>query len=384
LLRLGVYCDYSYRIVGGAVSANRPFSLFLEGLEPHCDRLVVFGRLDPGTEAAFPFSVRAAELVALPFYTSGADVLEVLRAIPRSVWRFWRALDELETVWVLGPNPPQAFLFVILGVVRRRHVVLGVRQNLPELIRHRRSNRRTLVAAAYLLEMCWRGLARLIPVIVVGPDLARRYQRSKTILSTYVSLLRASDLAAGSDTKRSYDGEQLVMLSVGRLDPEKNPLLLADILAIAIKSDPRWRLEVCGDGVLADELVRRAKQLGVADRMTLNGYVPVDDGLWSHYRSAHVLLHVSLTEGVPQVILEAFAAGLPVVATDVGGVADLVAGRGLVCPPSDAHASVRALERMISDTVLREEFVAAARAVAADHTLEAEAARVADFLSARH
>jgi glycosyltransferase involved in cell wall biosynthesis len=75
---------------------------------------------------------------------------------------------------------------------------------------------------------------------------------------------------------------------------------------------------------------------------------------------------------------------LPVVATDVGGVADLVAGRGLVCPPSDAHASVRAVERMISDTDLREQFVAAARAVAADHTLEAEAARVARFLSANH
>ena len=171
------------------------------------------------------------------------------------------------------------------------------------------------------------------------------------------------------------------MLSVGRLDPEKNPLLMADILALAVAHDPRWQLAVCGDGTLGGELLARARQLGVADRLILYGYVPIDDGLWEYYREAHVLLHVSLTEGVPQVILEAFAAGLPVAATDVGGVAELVTGRGLVSPPSDAVASVAAVLRIASDTELRERLVAAAHAAAADHTLEAECSRVAGFLS---
>ena len=55
--------------------------------------------------------------------------------------------------------------------------------------------------------------------------------------------------------------------------------------------------------------------------------MPLRDGLLALYRSAHVLLHVSWTEGLPQVLFEAFAAGLPVVATDVGGVAE-AAGDG--------------------------------------------------------
>jgi glycosyltransferase involved in cell wall biosynthesis len=90
---------------------------------------------------------------------------------------------------------------------------------------------------------------------------------------------------------------------------------------------------------------------------------------------------VSLTEGVPQVILEAFAAGLPVAATDVGGVAELVTGRGLVSPPSDAAASAAAVALIASDPELRRRLVAAAHAAAADHTIEVECSRVAGFLS---
>src|SRR5262249_54859450 len=52
----------------------------------------------------------------------------------------------------------------------------------------------------------------------------------------------------------------------------------------------------------------------------LLGYVPLDDGLLDVYRTSHVFLHVSWTEGLPQVLFEASAAGTPVVATDTGGV----------------------------------------------------------------
>src|SRR5579859_7942106 len=154
-MRLGVYCDFSYRVTDGVVSAERPFSLFIEGLAPHCDRLVVVGRVDPVAES-YPFVLRAAELVGLPHYRSGADLGAVLRALPLSIRRFWRALDDLDTVWILGPNPPQAQLFALVAMLRRRRVVLGVRQNLPELIRHRRPDQRAVRIAAHVLERTFR------------------------------------------------------------------------------------------------------------------------------------------------------------------------------------------------------------------------------------
>lgn len=384
-LRLAVYADYAYSVRESAVFAELPFSLFVEGLAPHFRRLVVLGRLvsdaDPAAAERFPYRVRAAQLAALPHYASGADLGAVLRALPRSLRRFWRVLDDVDVVWILGPNPPQALLFAILGRLRRRRVVLGVRQNLPELIRHRRPGHRTVLAAAYLLEGAFRMLARRLPVVVVGPDLARRYRHARSLLDIRVSLLRRDGVADIPAAPRRYDGDELVMLSVGRLDPEKNPLLLADVLARALADEPRWRLEVCGDGPAAGALAARADVLGVGERLILRGYVPIDAGLWDSYRRSHLLLHVSMTEGVPQVILEAFAAGLPVVATDVGSVADLVAGRGLLAPPADPDAAAGAANRLVRDGALRERLVAAARAAAADHTLEAECARLAGFLS---
>ena len=379
-MRLAVYCDYSYRVTGGSVSAELPFSLFVDQLGAHFEKLIVVGRRDPGEEE-FPYRVRATKFVALPFYRSGADLAAVLATVPAAIRRFWRVLDESDVVWILGPNPPHALLFVLLGMLRRRRVVLGVRQNLPELIRHRRPGQRKVLWTAWVLEAAFRLLGRMLPVVVVGPDLARRYRSTRSLLSVYVSLLRPTDLVAAKDAVRDYDADPLLMLSVGRLDPEKNPVLLADILSRALRSDPRWRLVVCGEGTLREALVDRARELNVEDRLELRGYVPIDGGLWELYRDAHALIHVSYTEGVPQVILEAFAARLPVVGTAVGGVADLVSDRGLLIAPDDPEAPASALNRLAHEPQLRDQLVAAAAQAASDHTLDAEAARVAGFLS---
>jgi glycosyltransferase involved in cell wall biosynthesis len=378
-MRLAVYCDYPYRVEGGQVYAALPFALFLQELAPYCERLVLTGRLDP-RPGRYPYLIKGVEYAPLPHYASGAEILRVMRAMPTGMIQFWRMLDDIDVVWVLGPNPPQALAFALLSTMRRRRVVLGVRQNLPRLIRHRHSGKPHLWLAALALEAAFRLLSRVVPVVVVGPDLARSYRASSELHVLYVSLLSEDDILAREDDDRVYDGDELRMLSVGRLDPEKNPVLLADVLAQALRTDARWRLEVCGDGSLMTALARRLEDLGVADRALLRGHVPIDDGLWTVYRRSHALVHISLTEGVPQVLLEAFAARLPVVATSVGGVPDLVRDCGLLVPPSDATAAASALGKLASDAALRAQLVDCASARVHEHTLHAECARLAAFL----
>ena len=120
----------------------------------------------------------------------------------------------------------------------------------------------------------------------------------------------------------------------------------------------------------------------MADRAELRGYVPLDGGLDDLYRASHALLHVSWTEGVPQILFEAFAAGLPVVATAVGGVAEAVGADALLVPPGDAAAPAEALQRLAEDPELRERLAAGGLERVREHTLEAECARVAAFLQA--
>jgi glycosyltransferase involved in cell wall biosynthesis len=379
-VRLAVYCDYSYRVVDGRVYAELPFALFVRGLGPHFERLIVTGRLDPST-GRYPYLLDDVTYVPLPHYASGAQLGNVLRAIPAGIRRFWRMLDDVDVAWILGPNPPQALVFALLTAVRRRRLVLGVRQYLPELIRHRHPDKRVVRFAAVVLEIMFRRLARVVPVAVVGPDLARRYGDAKMLHVSYVSLLHDGDILASEDDDRAYDGPQLRMLSVGRLDPEKNPLLLADVLELALRRDPRWHLDICGDGTLMRSLAGRLEELGIADRASLHGHVPIDGGLWDLYRHSHALLHVSFTEGVPQVLLEAFASRLPVVATAVGGVTEVVRDRGWLVPPGDADAAATALAELASSSQRRDELVQRAAHLVRDHTLEAECARLAAFLS---
>ncbi len=95
---------------------------------------------------------------------------------------------------------------------------------------------------------------------------------------------------------------------------------------------------------------------------------------------SHFLLHISQTEGFPQVLLEAFAAGLPVVATDVGGIGDAVGDAALLVPPQDAEAPVNSLNRISADDAARQRSIEAGFAFVRAHTIDAETERVASFI----
>ena len=374
-----MYTDYSYRRQGGAVFADRAFAVFLARLADELAGMVVLGRLDPRPGRSHYRLPDAVRFVALPHYRALSRPLESGLAMVRSLRRFWRALDDVDGVWLLGPHP-LAVAFAVLAAARRRTVVLGVRQDTPAYVRSRHPGARAMALLATALDAAYRGMARRCPTVVVGPQLARRYARAPRLHTLVVSLVRDGDIVAG-DAGRSYGGE-LTLLSVGRLETEKNPLLLVDVIAALARGDARWRLRVCGEGPLAAALRDRAAALGVADRIELLGYVPVDGGLLDLYRSSHALLHVSWTEGLPQVLYEAFAAGLPVVATAVGGIADAVGEAALLVPPGDAGAAAGQVERLTHDERLRERLTAAGAELARRSSLDRECRRLAAFLRA--
>jgi glycosyltransferase involved in cell wall biosynthesis len=386
--RLGIYLDDVYRIVTGnggrRFSTDRSSLLFMTEVGRSFDELVLFGRAVEATTDAEYVMPEEVELVELPHYSSLNRFFEVLPTVAGTAKAFWRGLDRVDTVWAFGPHP-YAALLAAMAVLRRRHVVLGVRQDSVRLYEARVKGWRRVpsLAAVRGLDALFRLWARRWKVTVAGAELAKRYGAGRgTVLPITESVARNADCEAALP-EHDWSG-RIDLLTVGRLETEKNPLLLVEALARLEAERPgRFHLTWIGRGPLEDEVRGRASELGVDDLLELRGYVPFESGLLDLYRTSHLFVHVSLSEGIPKVIVEALICGTPLVATDVGGIRDaLDDGRaGLLVPPDDLESLVDAIKRMSEDAALRNRLVARGRELGRELTLEAQAEQVVRFIA---
>ena len=117
-------------------------------------------------------------------------------------------------------------------------------------------------------------------------------------------------------------GEQIV-ITVGRLDSQKNPLLLIDGFALLAHKRPQVRLIVVGDGVLRNEVQARIAHHGLTDRVVLAGLRPPRE-VADLLRLSQCFVLTSAYEGMPMCVLEALGCGIPVVTTRVGEVERVV------------------------------------------------------------
>jgi glycosyltransferase involved in cell wall biosynthesis len=136
---------------------------------------------------------------------------------------------------------------------------------------------------------------------------------------------------------------------VGRLTSVKNPALFVHAARRVLEETPEAHFCVVGDGELRQDVERQVAALGIADRVHLAGW---QRDMPAVYAALDVLVLTSLNEGTPVTAIEALAAGVPVVATDVGGVADVVRDKetGFLVPPGDAGALARSVSALLSDT----------------------------------
>jgi glycosyltransferase involved in cell wall biosynthesis/GT2 family glycosyltransferase len=382
--RIGVYFDGVYRTDAGRLYTSAPvlpFLHFVAQLGSHFEQLVVLGRHTDDVDAAPHVVEHDMELARLPYYRDLTRLHEVLAATPGTIRAGWRAMDEVDTLLLFGPHP-MALVLAAVARLRGRRVVLGSREDTMTYFENRLPGPRwrPVLAPLRLVDAAFKRLARRWPAVVVGDHLEQRFGGPRPGLLRFgVSLVRERDVMV-PPRQRPWTAP-VTLLSVGRVEPEKNPLLLVEALRLLDERHPgRYHLEVVGTGRLQDELRRRADELGVGDAVTLAGFVPFGPGLLERYRRADVVVHTALTEAFGQVLVEAMASATPLVATAVGGVPALVGpDAGLLVPAGDAVAIAEAVERLEAPEQ-RQALLAGAHEVARDHTLERTAQAVATFV----
>jgi glycosyltransferase involved in cell wall biosynthesis len=151
------------------------------------------------------------------------------------------------------------------------------------------------------------------------------------------------------------------VLFVGRLEQMKGIDTLLRAFA-ALRIEHISHLRIVGGGSLCSSLEALARELGIADRVTFVGFVPVP-AIYEEFAAAEIFAGLSRSEALGNVFLEAQAAGCAVVGTRVGGIPDSVTDgeTGLLVPPDDPAAAREALERLINDAGLREKLSDAGR-----------------------
>ena len=190
------------------------------------------------------------------------------------------------------------------------------------------------------------------------------------------------DLAAFAPSQPPDEDASARILCVAALSRRKGHVVLLEAMASVLEQVPDARLTLAGDGTERDFLEQRAQELGVAHAVEFLGAVE-HDRMSALYDAADVFCLPSFAEGIPIVLMEAMAMEIPVVATEIMGVPELVDDEksGLLVPPARPERLATALVRLLTDPELREQMGSEGRRrVAADYDITGSAARLRELL----
>lgn len=214
------------------------------------------------------------------------------------------------------------------------------------------------------------------------PGFEEMYQRFLTVLPLCTGVAALSPCLVREFRERVAPAKVLPLISVdhnglpkrqpnpgevtfgfaARLEHLKGPMRLLEAFSIAHQTHPGMRLSVAGDGSQRQEFIDSSRRLGLEQKCELAGVYKSLKQRSEFMNSIDVFVLPSLTEGTPNVIIEAMAHEKPIIASAVGGVPDLVTEDvGILVPSNDRHALADAMVRMATDVDMRRSMGAVAR-----------------------
>lgn len=382
-MRIGVIGSMHVAVDDGGVLAHLSLGRIVDELAELNDELILClpATSQVGDETR-DYVLRSANvsLVPQPMYGSSLGALRKFAGIVRA---YFRAVRRSDCVVIRGMVPFIEWLYLacaLLGV-RPVHWLVGDPQALLASHRRRGGLRDLAMAAvAWYQSVATKVGSRITngSLLCNGQALADRYPGPRTHV-TVSSTIREDEIV-GSSAACRVPG-RFRILFVGFLRPEKGLQYLVDAVS-RIRTDRDWTLTVVGTfgayGEYKKAIDAHVTTSGLTDRIEWLGYIPYGERLREVMVNADVLVLPTLSEGTPRVLVEARANGLPIVATNVGGIPTSVRDGvdGLLVPPKDAPAIASALERLEGEPGLAESLVSAGLESVRNWTVEKFARRL--------
>lgn len=378
-----VTSDYHF-LRGEHVYTTGSFLRFVPELLRFCNRIEICVPVHPASDSE-GYSIERDEIAYRPLPPS-RTIEQFIRRFPVDGIAICRALYQgmrkASLVWINGPHPLQP-LAVLIARLARKPYLLYARGDIVAVVRPKYStpttrNRMALRAAEYLDHLIDLS-ARDSVLLYVGSNLERYARNARYARSVVASLLEESQLAQRHKTRLH---KPVRLLWAGQLRPVKGLLYLLAAVQSLVVQGYGLHLTIVGDGEQREELCRYLREHNMESVVEMTGYIAPDAELTAYFESADIFVLPSLSEGVPKVLLEAMGHALPVAASDVGGVKDLVRDgeNGILFSPADPSAIADAIKRLIEDGKLRRQISGRALSFAREHTATAEVARIREAI----
>jgi len=214
------------------------------------------------------------------------------------------------------------------------------------------------ILAANLSELLYMQFSKSFPVFATKGPLYEKYRNITQHCHEYVAnQISEQDIFTREDTCQE---ETINLLFIGGLDrfvPLKGLHYLFEAVAKLKERGQNVNLRIVGP---PEEYIKgQVVSLQITDMVEYLGYVPFGRDLFDIYKKTDVLVFPSLSEGQPKVPLDAMAFGVPIVATNVGGIPELIGDneRGLLVPPKSSDLLAEAIEKLIISPNLRRKLI---------------------------
>ena len=345
----------------------------------HFERVTVFAPVtdQPTYFSGCPLDAPNVTVAPLPFFTTH---VQAYRHAPAIVRVFRKHADALDVINARGTAP---LAYVLWWLTRRRGVPFLYHFSSDPFEMIARSPRyrglyRWFARTAYGCEFAiQKYIMRQNYSFTDGSAICARLRRyTPNVEPIVLSTLQPEDYYQRDD---SCTGAVVRLLYVGYLRQGKGLDDLIEAVGILRRAGRPVELELVGEGELREPLQEQTRRSGLEQCVHFRGYLPLGPQLNQAYNTADIFALPSLSEGSPRVVLEALGHSLPVVATPVGNIPELLGQgrRGVLVPLRDPAALAAGIARLIDDGAFRRQCIREGYAFAREHGLDVFVARMA-------
>lgn len=388
-MRLGIayHMPFWQTADGTLWEAEGSFARYVDSLAPYFDEVILSVPVfNVPPAAGSRVRARNVRIEALPYFPGPRQFYPLLPAVQRRL-RDW--IRHCDVVHLRVPTPAGFFAYRLA----RQHnkpifllVVGDYRALLPHLP-YRGIKKALFSAYVAFEERVLTQMTHNALTFANGASLRAKHEGDGVrVFETKTTTVMEGDVSSRPDT---CQGGTIRLLSVSRIDPRKGLDVLPAAVAALTAGGANVTLDIVGPtiGQLGDDERRAigdaASRLGVGERVNFLGAVPLDELMAMYRRYDLFVLPTRPGEGIPRVLLEAMAGGLPVITTSVAGIGSLITNRqnGLLLDDGSPDALARAIQSLIESPALRQELIRRGYETARAHTLDRQAAAMLQIVS---